>query len=346
MSRPQNPARGAKRQPVNKSAVRRAMKETQAREHDNPLAPEVEKYLASYVPVDLDEDQWLTLRPVWAAILRYSNLRGLQTLKKYGRALSIYMVWRHRRGHTVVVRDMLTMGAVTAWFREVMDGSGTIATKTAIDYRTRLTHLINAVNPSPDSIRVATAGPRRLEPPYTEVELATIVRIASRQRSTKVRRHLCLVVGVGAGAGLDSRDIRHLRVGDIDDLGDDGIRIAVPGERPRLVMVRHEFEHLVRIGIEGLAPSRLVLGTNADRKAVVSKVIEQAELSPECPPIRAPRLRTTWIAWLLTQRIPISVVLQATGLTSASTLTEIARFLPPVDTDTINDFLRHPEGWS
>ena len=48
-------------------------------------------------------------------------------------------------------------------------------------------------------------------------------------------------------------------------------------------------------------------------------------LGKDVPHIEASRLRTTWIAELMSEAIPVQVILHAAGLKSARTLTDLAR---------------------
>src|SRR5690606_24914391 len=105
--------------------------------------------------------------------------------------------------------------------------------------------------------RPPSTGYVPIKAPYAAEEVAAIVRLATTQPSSVMRRQLCAIVGLGLGAGLDSSDLRHLRIRDIDDRGEAGIVVTVPGKRERVIFVRRDLEHLVRIGTEGQRPGAL-----------------------------------------------------------------------------------------
>lgn len=116
----------------------------------------------------------------------------------------------------------------------------------------------------------------------------------------------------------------------IDDRGDGGgIWVTIPSDRPRTVIVRRDYEPLVRAGITDLGPGALIIGRTRGRSGSVSSAIEDAEVFEDCPRIEARRLRTTWLTWLVTNRIPLNVILTAAGLTSARTITDLIAALPP-----------------
>lgn len=118
------------------------------------------------------------------------------------------------------------------------------------------------------------------------------------------------------------------------DEGDDGIRIDVPDPRPRTVWVDANFEQLVRSAVADLAPAALVVGTKASRRNVAAKVFEVAHILGDAPHFEQSRMRTTWLARLLVSRVPLPIILQAAGLTSARTITDLVPLLPADDTAT------------
>ena len=101
---------------------------------------------------------------------------------------------------------------------------------------------------------------------------------------------------------------------------------------PNLHVVRIEFEDLVRIGIDGLSPDDLVIGTSVSRRNVVGNLVARAELG-SVDHLDASRLRSTWLTWLLTRPVPLATIMAASGLQSARTLTELLDHLDSNDTD-------------
>ena len=82
----------------------------------------------------------------------------------------------------------------------------------------------------------------------------------------------------------------------------------------------------VRRGVVGIAPKAMVIGTVRNRKNIAGEITSRViALGKDVPHIEAGRLRTTWIAELMTEAIPIQVILHAAGLQSARTLTDLAR---------------------
>jgi hypothetical protein len=159
--------------------------------------------------------------------------------------------------------------------------------------------------------------------PYSDAEVEAIVRIAVTQPSARIGQQLCAMVGLGLGAGLDSTDLRPVRVTSIDDRGEDGIWVSVDGPRPRTVAVRRKYENLVRAGTNGLRGDALLLGRDAGRQQVTASIVANAVALGTPPHIEQTRLRSTWLTHLMCAPVPVAVILTSAGLTSARTLTEL-----------------------
>lgn len=346
-----NPARrAAPPQRINKSAMRRATAINAGTPPLRSLPPELATLITAYTPDGVASDAWAAVRTTFVETMLRSSVGGAKGLVKYRQALAPYLVWRHITGQSTTLEAALNRVGVNAWYSALIAGTaslgrGPVGANTANDYRSRLMRLVREANPTPDNIKAPSAGHVSVRPPYSDVEIESICRIAARQHNPRVRRQLCAIVGLGAGAGLDSYDMRDLYRHHIDDLGEAGIRVNVAGPRPRVVFVRRKFEDLVRLGIHDLGPTQLILGTNTERRNVAAAVIEDMTMSPECPHIEASRLRTSWLAWLMVNSVPIAVILRAAGLESARTLTDIAKYIPQPDQADIDSFLRDPERW-
>lgn len=265
-------------------------------------------------------------------VLRASEITGKGSLKHHRTALVYYLAWCEDVGYPLSSPDTMTYQIIDRYIR-----NGIPDLDSRKDYRWRLRSLAHHANPGPDAPRHEPVGYASVKPNYTDREMADIRFIALNQRTPRLRRQLCACVGLGRGAGLDASDIRDLYRRDVDDLGADGIRVNVHGKRPRTVWVRREWEDLVRVGIDGLTPGRLVLGRKKDRRNLVGKIVEQADLLGDAPHIEQNRLRATWLVDLMTDHVPIAVILQAAGLESARTITDLYGHLGRDDHDHQQD---------
>ena len=97
---------------------------------------------------------------------------------------------------------------------------------------------------------------------------------------------------------------------------------------PAWCPLRAAFEELLRSAIADREPGHLLLGHKHDRRNTAARATERAALH-NVPHIEPARLRATWLADLMTDAIPLAVILQAAGLKSARTLSELQPHLGP-----------------
>jgi len=78
----------------------------------------------------------------------------------------------------------------------------------------------------------------------------------------------------------------------------------------------------------GGRPDQLFYGEQEDRRNLGARAIDNAELL-DGPRIEVARLRATWLADLMTDPVPLAVILKASGLKTARTLAEVMPHLGP-----------------
>lgn len=307
----------------------------EARQRDataTTLPPPLERLLAGYTPSMVPAGAWADIQQVHHSIMRLSQLRGEESFRHRCAELASYLAWRLARGQSIAIGDAMTFTAIDEHY---VRGCDHLSEKSRNDRRSRLRKLAERSNPALSALpRAVPLGYKAIKPGYNRAEELAIMRVALRQRRPATRRSLCIVVGCCAGAGLDSADLRHLRQRHFEDRGEDGIVIHVPGTRARRVVVRYEYEQLVRVGLEGLSKNGLVIGREVKRRNLAAAVIADAEIVDNVPHIEPSRLRSTWLTWLMHQPVPLNVVIAAAGLKTARTLLEL---MTHIDLGSEND---------
>ena len=219
-----------------------------------PLPAEFTDWLrTSYRPQDSSlRALWPTpLLPFTEQTLLLSQIRGEEALRKHVTHLALYSAWRHQRGLTLNPRAAMNRRDVDEYTRTGMPGS---SEKSRSDRRSRLRTICDHLNPE-QAPHASVSIPREaIKPPYKAGEMQALIRAIQVQPTEELTRRLCLCVGLGAGAGIDSPDLKLLDTICTTDHGDDGIRIQVPGPHAREVWVLRDYEHLVRRGLQGLRP--------------------------------------------------------------------------------------------
>ena len=192
----------------------------------------------------------------------------------------------------------------------------------------RLKCLASEINPGADAApRIQPVGHKAVSDPYSAEEMAAIIRIASTQSSERVTRQLSFILGACRGAGASVTELRELRGSHIEDRGESGVFITLGhADKERTIPIRQEWEEFIRRGIIGIAPNAPLIGTVRNRKNIAAEVLSRVvALGGDAPHIEAGRLRTTWLAELMSEAIPVQVILHAAGLKGARTLTDLAR---------------------
>lgn len=294
------------------------------------LSASTELMLSQYCPAHVAQEHWLAARPVFIDVMRRCGITGEASFRKHLGVVASFLGWLAAQSRSLVVSDAFTFAVLDQFYLHGLKG---MADKTRNDYRSRLRNVAKQVNPGITSPISASAGHQSVKPGYPSGDEAAIIRTALRQRNVEVRRRLCAVVGLSGGAGLDAADFRGLQRCMVDDRGEGGIFVSVKGTKERVVVVRRDYEELVRIGVAGLKADALVIGTGKSDRSAASKVIDQAEVFDDVVAIEVARLRSTWISWLMCQRVPLRVLLQAAGLRSARTVSDLLPTLPAVPGD-------------
>ncbi|MFP5255751.1 MAG: hypothetical protein ACLGI8_07885 [Acidimicrobiia bacterium] len=323
--------------PPSKAEARRLREELRAKAAapPAPLPASLEARLDGFQPLDIAPATWKSIKATVVAIMRRSHVRGEDSFAKHITHVAAFAAWAHDNGRAVTVQALMDFTVIDDYIRE---GTPSLNDKSRDNRRSRLRKLAEHVNPGVTAPpRPPSTGYVPIKAPYTATEEAAIVRLATTQPSSTMQRQLCAVVGLGLGAGLDSSDLRHLRVRDIDDRGDAGIIVAIPGKRSRVVFVRRDFEHLVRASIAAQRPGALVIGVKGDRRNVAGKIVEKATIIGDAPKLEQSRLRSTWLLWLLQQPVPLPVVMRAAGLTTARTLVDLVAHIPETDPSALRD---------
>jgi hypothetical protein len=182
---------------------------------------------------------------------------------------------------------------VDEYARTGMPGS---SDKSRSDRRSRLRVICDHLNPEQAPSQGVVIPREAIKPPYTATEVQALLRAIQVQPTEEMVRRLCLCVGRGAGAGIDSPDLKLLETTCITDHGADGICVQVSGTHAREVWVLRSYEHLVRRGLQGLHPGQPLVGRVKSRRNVAGAIHAHAVLLGSLPKLEQSRLRTTWLA--------------------------------------------------
>jgi integrase len=159
--------------------------------------------------------------------------------------------------------------------------------------------------------------------PYGEREVATLLSWAAGQPSGERHSSALTLLSLGLGAGLSSREIAELRIGDID-VDDRGVVVVVRGERGRRVPVLRDWEEALVERVRGRNTDDWAFreGQEGGNRNLVSDFVARTYggFGPQ-----ARRMHATWIVTHLEMGTPLGPLLRAAGLRGPEAL---GRFLP------------------
>lgn len=338
MPRPaKQPPRPMKR--TSAAAARRAAKAARSANSDAPVQPvlpsDVAALIDNYCPRTLTEAEYAPDRSVTAEFVRTSSPTGMRNARRLLSYTSAYATWvRTSAEPAPTVRALADLRLLD---RYINTGLAHLSDGTRATHRSTLATAIAAIlSGGRRQTKVAYRGGSA---PYTPAEEQAFLLLARHQPTLIKRARLATVIALGAGAGLDSSDLRGVRPADIEVLTDpaDVFKVTVrSGRRPRTVVVRTAYRELLAEALclhreAGFSDADTLLGCDENRN-VASRVIEQS-LTATGEPVRIEitRLRATWLLAVMHAQVPLTVILQTAGLKSARPIADLIAYLPEAD---------------
>lgn len=318
------------------------------------LQPGVVEAVVSYRPKRIPTESWAATAAVCQRLVADYRPPSAEVAGNVASMVAGFVEWAAARpgradpAARLVLEELLDVGLVDAYDAYLAAAGAPDASRA-----TRRSVLRRALRSLDTTKRPAPIAYQPVAGPYTPVECAVFVRLARHQPSTSRRRELSFVVGLGLGAGLDGRDLRHVaRDGFADvDLGETSPGLAVSvagGDRPRTVVVRRAYEPLVREALASHDAARRgraapILGRSQSRRNITTPVMAHAVTAraEETVTIEVNRLRATWLVAAMCAPIPLGVLLAAAGLRSARSLTDLLAHCPAPDPAVVAAALAH-----
>jgi hypothetical protein len=317
--------------------MRRLAAKNSKRRQPEPVPADIESWWSDYAPRFVPDDTWQAIRDDVLAIFEATEYRTLEFWKRRCSEVCAYLAWRHETGQPTSPDATMTFTAIDEYF--VQGYTGTKESRNSV--RSRVRKLAEQANPAINAIPQPVFTHNAVKPPYSPEEEARICRAVLRYREGPLRPKLCLIVGLSCGAGLDSSDFRLLGYEHITDLGEKGIRVDVPGTKARTVWARAAYEDLVRAGLgDGSKKRGRVIGGRATDRNSVASIIDNAKFYGSVPHIEVGRMRSTWLVWAMHRNLPLPVILEAAGLKSARSLTDLIDHVPATGGSASAEVLR------
>lgn len=193
-------------------------------------------------------------------------------------------------------------------------------------YRSTLNAMVAALAPATETtFPIPRSDPT---PPYTPAETTALLSWANAQTSPSRRGDARVILALGFGAGLATRELLAVRVEDVF-VTDDQVQVMVWNDRPRLVPVLSEWDVPLR-AVSDTSPQHALVfrpGRTTIRAAQVTDFLHRGHRT--ALDVRPSRMRTTWMLGHLRAGTPPADLLRIAGLENLAALDRITRFLPP-----------------
>ena len=209
--------------------------------------------------------------------------------------------------------------------RFVIEGCRSVSPATRRTLRTNLRALARAIERYPEPVAVPLAR-EHAKAPYSPREIAGFLGLADAQATHARRLRASALICLGAGAGVITGELRHVRGSDIGCRAG-GVIVAVSGRRARTVPVSERY-HERLLQAAAFAGDRYVIGgRNPDRRNVTDSLCAALSSDLALPRLQAGRLRSTWLVQSA-ERIGLGVFMQAAGLSCSQRLGDLTAQLP------------------
>ena len=266
------------------------------------------------------------------------------------RFLAWFAHWPGRPGTTtgspVTVEELLAPGVVESFVR--LEG---LVPRSAATYRSVIRRAVDSLDPAPRSTKLAYKPGAA---PYTPVEMDQFMFLAANQRNPGPRVALCTAIALGAGAGLDTTDLRGMTPAHITTQtlpgGAEVMMVSVPGTKARTVPLRHTFTDLLKVALAahtelGKGKDDLLIGRKADRVNTMRPLTSRARTATGAPvEVHQARLRNTWMVAAMCAPVPLAELMRAAGISSPRPVENLLRHCPQQPQDAITAVLASLEG--
>jgi len=231
---------------------------------------------------------------------------------------------------------------IETYVREVLPRE--LAPGTRRNYRAWIFRVAEVVNPDKNPRKPMPLNEKSMGAPYTESDIIALDRWAAGQSTPYRRSNAATLVALGAGAGLSSIEIAHLRRDAVTVRADGSVELTVfiNGDLKRRVVVSAEFEEIIATQINDLQDDSFVFLPQRSRTEndVVSAFVAKTLHPRGTPTVTVRRLRNTWLVTQMVNRVDVLTLMEAAGLQSLESISRLAQFVPRPTADQRDAQLR------
>ncbi|MFD7871519.1 hypothetical protein ACFV3I_13605 [Microbacterium sp. NPDC059771] len=266
---------------------------------------------------------WNVLEPVVVtAVSKTARLTGREPRSLYPVATAFVLWAWQSKGIELDVGRIFRRRIVEEF---VHRGLASYARGSRATYRSILIAIVDAVTPpSEQPFPIPRSDPT---PPYTPDEIAALRSWARSQGSSMRRQDASVLLALGFGGGLATRELLALRVSDMD-VRPDSVHALVWDRRPRLVPILPAWDAALRDAVADADSDAWLFrrGRTGVRPGQVTDFLHRGHTTEL--DVRPARMRTTWMLTHLQAGTPPRELLRIAGLENLAALDRLTPFLP------------------
>ncbi|GAA3603824.1 hypothetical protein GCM10022199_04480 [Marihabitans asiaticum] len=290
-----------------------------------PLPAEYLEWLrTTYKSKKVTETELARMRPAIVEAMTHCPGRGMRSMELRTSQVVTLLMWAKQVRGLTDVAQIFTREHIEDFCSTALS---TVSEKTRSDYRGRLRPIADSLHPETAPEPAPVLRRKDVQGPYTPDEMNVIRRAILVQPTDELVRQLCVCVGLGVGAGINSSELKTIRTSDVHLEADGAVRVEIRGDKARTLWVHRDWEDVAARGVQGRAANALLLGENPNRRNVTSNLFQRAHLYGDVPELSQDRLRATWIVGHLNRATPFSVLCHAAGLSSTRALFDLLEFV-------------------
>jgi hypothetical protein len=277
----------------------------------------VQRTIDNYTPQIVTPEMWQRIGPTLRSLLHTYGYGSSHSARTELPMHTAYVAWTVVEGHWQPEQGgwpPYTPALIENYCARQVAGT----VKTRGKTRSALRRLGRMIAPDRWADPSAAYATSEVLPPYTAVELDTMVRHATDLRTLTGNAAPLAVITVGRGAGLHAPDYRATWATDVHTI--DGVPVVDVGPpRPRRVPLHRDWADLALDAAASLDGRLLSGGISTTRHNLVSKTAERFNQGCSVR-LHATRLRHTWMLALLDDGVPVDVIAQAAGISHLHTI--------------------------
>jgi integrase len=174
------------------------------------------------------------------------------------------------------------------------------------------------LTPAPAPLQLSRA---RAHHPYSDHEIGRYLALAGHQPTPARRARAGALIALGAGAGLTSSDLRHVRGTDVQ-VRSGGLAVVVSSAHPRVVPVLARYHDVLVASATFAADSFIIGGDHSTRPNVTNRLVSSLSGGEDLERLSMKRLRSTWLVQMA-ELIGLQSFMDAAGLTCSQHLGDV-----------------------